>query len=129
MSQDSITQYFADMGAFGLLDKQGEVAAFLMLEKVEKQLVSYLLTSPSIRKTLSVLLSGLQEDKEVDSEQVRAVQAAIHTARGKDCTEAFMRAITSARLTPSAPKSTRTVKRCRVGFDQAGVSATRTRLA
>jgi len=89
---DATLRYFAEVGDYDLLGKEGEIIAFRALERAEHQLIMHLLTSSASRRSLPILLAAMAKEKDIDSKHLRAVQAIIRKNRSRECTDSFLRA-------------------------------------
>lgn len=88
----STLRYFAEVGDYDLLGKDGETATFQALEQAEQRLIVHLLTNPEIRRSLPALLATMTQDKELDSQYLQAVRSVIGKNRTQKCTDSFLRA-------------------------------------
>ena len=89
---DPILRYFAEVGDYDLLGKEGEIVAFRALEQAEHQLIMHLLTSAVSRQSLPALLATMTNEKDIDPQHLKAVQAIIRRNRNRSCTDSFLRA-------------------------------------
>ena len=73
-THDPIVRYFSEIGAFDLLTREGEVAAFQALEQAEQQLVAHMLTGKRTKQSLPALLKSLSEEKDMDKKYLEIVE-------------------------------------------------------
>src|SRR5512135_2913792 len=73
-SRDPIAQYFTEIGAYGLLGRESEAAAFKDLERAEQSLVAHLLTGKKTHRSLPALVEALETAKDVDHDYIEIVR-------------------------------------------------------